>query len=71
MKAYCLDLVSAYGPAILYADFDNRLALEPFLRLLSGWGGIPKNLRPALMVDDAFCGNDMLDVLAISKRDTE
>ena len=65
MKAYCLDLVSAYGPAILYADFDNRLALEPFLRLLSGWGGIPKDLRPALMVDDAFCGNDTLDVLAI------
>jgi hypothetical protein len=65
MEAYCLDLVSAYGPAILCAEFGSQLAMEPLLQLLSGSGRIPESLRPALKVDDTFCGNDTWDVPAV------
>jgi len=65
MEAYCLDLVQAYTPAILQAEFDSDLALAPMRKLTSGWGGIPADLAPALVVDDAFCGNGTLHALKI------
>ncbi|WP_127079514.1 rhamnan synthesis F family protein [Rhodomicrobium lacus] len=65
MEAYCLDLVQAYTPAILQAEFDSDLALAPMRKLTSGWGGIPSDLAPALVVDDAFCGNGTLHALQL------
>ncbi len=65
MNAYCLDLMRAYGPSILRADYNLSLGLEPMRRLFAGWGGIPPILRPALLVDDAFCGNETLDVVTV------
>jgi len=58
METYCLDLARAYGPAILRAEYDPDLALEPFRRLIDGWGGIPESLRAALLVEDEFCGRE-------------
>jgi FMN phosphatase YigB (HAD superfamily) len=65
MEAYCLELARAYGPAILRAEYDPDLALEPFRRLTSGWGGIPECLRLALLVEDEFCGRKTPRVLSV------
>lgn len=68
MQAYCLDIVRAYGPSILYAEFDPDVAIDPLQQLVAGWGGIPADLRSVLVVDDAFCGNPTLDVVRVLEK---
>lgn len=65
MQAYCLDILRAYGPSILSVEFDPDVAIEPLRQLVAGWGGIPTDLRPILLVDDAFCGNPTLDAVNV------
>jgi FMN phosphatase YigB (HAD superfamily) len=63
--AYCLDLVKVYGPEVLLIEVPAAEVEKPLRSLINGWGCIPSELKPALVVDDAFCGNGNLDVLSI------
>ena len=68
MRDYCLDLVRAYGGEVLLMEIQNSEALKPLLGIIDGWAEIPAALRRGLLVDDDFCGNGVLDALAIVQR---
>lgn len=58
IEAYCLERLDTHG---LHPDADPFAMLR---RLGEGGLAVPPELRAALFVDDAFCGNGEIDVLA-------
>ncbi|MCF8383980.1 MAG: FkbM family methyltransferase [Chlorobium sp.] len=64
-EAYCSDILKAYGPEALLLDTPVDDLLQPLLRVIAGWGGLPEELAQALVVEDEFCGNGLLDVIEL------